>query len=520
MLNCQVKDSAPNSPVDGGLIMNNITHQGHRFADEVRVIGFWLEWKERTYPVGQPNAKPVKIEIKSEFFTLSREFFDMSDIEEMFPSAEKAKIWGQEWDAFRKSGSALGFGHFPFYFGLRVVCRSKPGIFAHIPNLDKGGLEVKQTTLFSKYANMPPHEPSGGLTAARFHPMTTTKFADNAVYDAQAVVRSEVISIRYDYYLHLNLDRNHDVVKNFGMEQLGNQAGVFKDRDEYFYASLGELIGTGIGTIRDGFSAAPVVFKGAEKPLVLEICSMGLSSGMPFDLEKQKGERLYFWDNIHWWGTRSASYPSTPGAFHAVHLHWRWGGAISVAPYGFEPQFSKSGVPQNWLKNPRNFGGNGPVPLTGALLDPKCWIQSLFFAVVIHESSNRILRDYLFGEVTDEAKQGILQLLSLVSPKQVTNLSGTTGENLALVLSLRVSKNHLYPEFYEKTRDLGIVESIHRFPQVLVESGISGTIFVHGIFFAHESEVNSYFPPSGDLGKLYIGNSSEEIRETSSWERY
>jgi hypothetical protein len=68
LINCQVDDAGGSMPVDGGLVMNDITHQGHRFADEVCVIGFWIEWQEKHYDPAQPLGKPFSVETKSAFY--------------------------------------------------------------------------------------------------------------------------------------------------------------------------------------------------------------------------------------------------------------------------------------------------------------------------------------------------------------------------------------------------------------------------------------------------------------------
>ena len=53
-------------------------------------------------------------------------------------------------------------------------------------------------------------------------------------------------------------------------------------------------------------------FDVAEKPVLFEVVG-------PF---VEVGEVDKTWDNLHWWGTEEI--PSAPGAFHAVHSHYRW----------------------------------------------------------------------------------------------------------------------------------------------------------------------------------------------------
>ena len=97
------------------------------------------------------------------------------------------------------------------------------------------------------------------------------------------------------------------------------------------------------------------IFDRVEKPIHYEILSEGLDWG----------EQSY-WDNIHQWPA-GEGLPATPGAAHAAHTHWRWGGAASrwlpIAAPGGGPAFS---------------GIRGPAT---PQIDPRIPFQRLRFAV-------------------------------------------------------------------------------------------------------------------------------------------
>jgi hypothetical protein len=70
------------------------------------------------------------------------------------------------------------------------------------------------------------------------------------------------------------------------------------------------------------------------------------SSNLIFDLKKRKfleSSKPITWDNIHWWGGyKKFHIPSAPEAFHAAHLHWRWGLNLQEKPkrVDTDPAFS------------------------------------------------------------------------------------------------------------------------------------------------------------------------------------
>jgi hypothetical protein len=504
---CQVQDNDPNRTVEGGLVLNNVTHQGHRFADEIRVIGFWLEWEEKRYAQGTQIAEPILESrvLKSKFYTLSSDYFDISEIQVLRPAESKTSPWGLEWETFRKSDSALGFGHFPFYFGLEVKYTSKADIFDGIPNFDKKGLEIRQTHMFSKYSSMPPHEPTGGLTAARLHPMMTLEWINSQLLGQHDVRKSILKSLRFDYLFRPNLDGHYDLSVNRTLARLGNHAGIFKDEEKPNFIRALEAVNQGIRP------ASGVVFSAVEKPIVLEICAKGLLNGTHkflFD-----GKSVLGWDNIHIWGARQGVYPTSPGSFHCLHLHWRWGPAVSGAKFGQEPQFNIGGFAKVWEAN--GLSKIGKIGNGIALVDPYVWNQTIFFAIVKNGRGTSGALPQTVGEfisLTDEKFEKQFIKNKSEGPAIISDNPVAHGEELLLWFSIKVSREKIIESII--TNDDGE----HTITSKNEISSMNGAIFVHGIFFPHEAEGKS--KEVGSKLPLYWPTKREQILLKRQWERY
>src|SRR6185312_15539282 len=220
----------------------------------------------------------------------------------------------------------------------------------------------------------------GALMAARHSPMVKFAWQANSALD-KSVTRTRVKSLRFDYRIHLKLDRHHDLAENAKLTQLGNQAGIFADSDSATGTTIDAITGT-VWNLSTSKGLSGGSFVGAEKPLVFEVIAPGLAFGFPAYLKPpvrgQAVTGVRCWDNIHWWGARGAGSPiiSAPGAFHAAHLHWRWGAAASVTSAKSDPTFNPTVYPSGVAARPGVSGTWGP------LLDPGIWMQSIRFAVV------------------------------------------------------------------------------------------------------------------------------------------
>jgi len=215
-------------PLPGGIVLQNITHDGHNFAKDVRLIGFWIETEN-------VNVSGQVISTNKKFFVLDSSVFNVSQIAEHKPSPVLNPSYSSAFDYLKQTDAALNFTEYfksgGTYTGYGVSAKFEgPTLLSSFPNCEYSGITIEQIFLFSRYSNSPRHEPSGGLSAARFHPMTRYTFSSNTSLDKK-IPWTRVNSIRFDYRIHLFLDRHEDVMINKTLSQIGNQAGLFADSD-------------------------------------------------------------------------------------------------------------------------------------------------------------------------------------------------------------------------------------------------------------------------------------------------
>jgi hypothetical protein len=135
-----------------------------------------------------------------------------------------------------------------------------------------------------------------------------------------------------------------------------NKAAIFRDNED----------------IGIGWPGIGNIFAAFEKPLQYEVATWGLVE-VPTYFYKDRT-----WDNIHVWpavrGTGNNAI-STPGAFHALHCHWRWGAVSGKTPGRVTKRLLPSaGEPQ--------FKGLGWTDSAGGpMIDPRIPKQNLRFAV-------------------------------------------------------------------------------------------------------------------------------------------
>jgi hypothetical protein len=304
--------------------------------------------------------------------------------------------------------------------------------------------------------------------------------------------------IRFDYRLHLMLDRHEDLAENAKLKQLGNQAGVFADSDSAGFTFEHAFVHA---KSRSGISRG--AFDAVEKPLVMEIYAPGLIKGVPNTKYLAKTDPAYVkdlrgWDNIHWWADRGrgGSLPSTPGAFHAVHVHWRWGAAIAIVTK--RPPFN----PNSW---PDDFGSsNIPVRDFAPLVDPNIFMQTLQIAVT--RNSPRLdpaqRRNY---ELTEDDWSYLFTSLRS-DPWPIKD-----GNDIVLWYTTEVHREvAMSGSFFDYD-----VESVN----FIAKPG--GTVFLHGLFFAHDPEPDPSFFTNVSLGssdEMYRPRSEAEAAK-AGWQR-
>jgi hypothetical protein len=506
---------------NGGIILRHVRHDNYNLAKEIRVVGFWIEFEtftnekstkkeSRFYPLDKVtfnynnSGKPLLLDERSD--VLKKKVQDLKDkkLYDQQPKQDKEKY-------ARYLGildDLQDFSKYNFIKGIQASYSLKNDF--NFTNCEFGGLMITQTYLFSDYQKSPAHEPSGGLMATRLFPLIKTQFIapKNPPFDKEAKIQTKINSIRIDYKFHPCLDTylySSDVQKQVNattnaqwdekqkqnpasytndkihiLKNKPQQAGVFIDRESVSY-------------IKGGFGGAEdAIFEAAEKPLIYEMAGIGLAKGTPFYMNEDGDFKT--WDNIHWWGGyKNIHIPSAPGAFHALHLHWRWGGAAQggiLPPYpksGKESQFIKSGVPSKVLNDKRYLKFLGP------LVDPKIWIQSIRFAIVKYnkiEDESTTTKD--FGE---KFKNKIEQ--PTTNLKRIDN-----GEDLLLWYSIELHREVILPEYYDEDIALAPGNMRVKIQEETFITSLTGTVFIHGLFFAHEQEPKD--PP------ITVGSTDEE----------
>lgn len=508
---------------DGGIILSDVKHGGYNLAKEMRVIGFWIEFE--TFTKGKSTKK------ESKFFPLKKTHF--SHGAPTILKESKASVSKKASDLYKKHGNNVfykimpeekqdfgtyldiitglqSFSVYNFITGLQAEFFLLNDFEAE--NCEFKNLTITQTYLFTDYKKTPAHEPSGELAAARLFPLIKTNFISNTAFNKYAETRTQINSIRIDYRFQPRLDafllsedkaiilikdlptttdNKEDILKI--LKAKPQQAGVFVDEENVQYIA-------GLGGAEDA------IFKAVEKPLIYEIGAVGLEKGLPHFTENKNVYKT--WDNIHWWGGyKNVHIPSAPGAFHAMHLHWRWGGAVKSADFGNESQFIKSGVPSKVLNDERYKG------LLGPLVHPDCWIQTIRFAVVKHneKDENTTTKDFI-DKFSDKVNYPNTYL------KKIND-----GDKLELWYSVELNKELILPAYKNSytmpssPTTLAPGKTITTdLPEKKLTSNINGTVFIHGLFFAHEEE-----PKTGWLSK--IGSSTQEyfpkVKSTIAKER-
>ncbi|MDB5226217.1 MAG: hypothetical protein JWN78_410 [Bacteroidota bacterium] len=470
----------PNSltPGDGGIILKDIKHDNYSLAKEVSVIGFWVEIGE------YKNGKREK-DMPKQFLFLDKQTFKFGDVKrlkEVKPKITKTELYNLKGDEQTVMNELEKFNMYGFVGGsMRVTytLTSKLSEIFKVDHIDFEGLEITQTFLFSRYSNDPAHEPSGGLTAARFFPLIKFNFTDKQKEPTDIdKPYYKIESFRADYRFHYNLEiflkdeegSHGELLKT--LKDMGNdkpqQAGVFADNEQ-----LNVLAGD-------------KTFDAAEKPLYFEIIGDGLKKGISMHSD-WKGENFSkFWDNIHWWGNYSQKIIphkdsmfnepyyddsvhmiSTPGGFHALHFHWRWG--YFIQNKNPVKSFLSKEIGGSQFKS--EIGTNGP------LVDVNIPSQSLQFAIV--ENSKSPLSSKEMYDYESYFKQ-------LPSPIR-------EGKDLVLHLNI----------------------SAHR-----TKANFNGTFLVHGLFFAHnEEDPNLKAAYAADSNPIYKHPNKTIAQKNQIWRR-
>jgi len=494
-------DGSGGTPPPGGLVVQDVDRLGHGFARDIRLIGFWVE----TETVATDGT--IGPGVKS-FHTLSAPEFTPGTIQQLTPMAMGTPTTVTTLGDLKRVDTALDFASYYKINGNYVASGiaatfTAPALLASATNPEVIGLTIDQIFLFGPYGQHH-HEPSGALMAARHHPMVKFAWQANPAFDATKP-RTRIKSLRFDFRLHLKLDRHHDLADNAKLAQLGNQAGIFADSDS--------AVGTGIDAITGAIwhlSASKGLsggsFDAAEKPLVFEVTAPGLALGFPSYLKPPVDGRapvgVRCWDNIHWWGARGAGQPiiSAPGAFHAAHLHWRWGAAAAVTGSRSDPTFNPTVYPSGVAARPGVSGTWGP------LLDPGIWMQTIRFAIVRNEPRLDPNTGVAAADLSKADWKTMFDPGLRATPDDIS-----AGADIVLWFSTEIAGRVQIPGY---RGDSFLPTDV---PGQMYESRTSGTVFLHGMFFAHNPEQKGL--TVGTTAPQYTPDSEADIRSANAWFR-
>jgi hypothetical protein len=425
----------------GGLVLRQMRHAGFSFAEHSCVVGIWVIPRDST------RFQPKQLILGPPHFEQNPRYAGGG--EDYTPVVHSALTTDAP-------------GNFQVYNTIRELKAqfvTREPLFADSRGTS-GKLTVVQRALFTDYSCSPSHEPAGSLpggalTATRYFPLLSFDYLDDGYVQA----------IRMDVRIHLRLEGlNHALDSDNRADMLGyvlnslvfpNQAGIFRDEDAF--TGQAKQVAHGEFGPQAGFSAV-------EKPLLYEVCSIGLYRGSKYLRPQPRLEYVIGgdpnddfpigsegWDNVHWWGSRGAGREiiSAIGGFHAAHFHWRWPLHVQKAPAIYGKRFQ--GI---------NLDRGGPH------LDPSLPDQTVRFAIEKYARSH----DPDHARWPQLSRRYFSQLFHHQNspPPQDVNTAdfyGNEGDNLVLW----VSTEAVVPESGSRL-------------------GFGGTFLPHGFFFAHEPE--------------------------------
>jgi hypothetical protein len=477
-------------------VLKNIRHRSNNFANDLRLVGIRMAISEV-----EPPGKVLST--TSVLVTLGPSDFTVGQIQELKPATVAAPpvagAGGTFLDRLKAAADELVMlksyfkdpsGNYSGY-GLRVDYKSKASLFAAMANCEVNALEVSQVMLFSTYGKSPPHEPGTVLMAARCHPLAIYKLVENSGVDRKRNYQ-RVDSIRFDYRLHLAVDST-PATANAAPTPKSNNAGLFRDKD-----SVGVLRGAG-GFLQGGrpMAYSKGAFATVEKPLVVEVVAPAVEVGL--SAYKSGGSDHWCWDNVHWWGNRgSGPMISTPGAFHAAHMHWRWGSAGSSGRKTI-PEIDTTGRPSGLTNLPVSGSGGGTL-----LVDPRIWIQTIKVAVALNDPS-----------LDPNAAGTALSSLCLQDWKSL--FTGLRAKPKDISKGAEIVCWYSAEVLREMTTPASTTFGFTTTAAATYKNKLEGTVFLHGMFFAHEPEITGF--GIGDTGPLYWSKDSSTISKEESWYR-
>ncbi|WP_422975631.1 hypothetical protein [Undibacterium sp. Ji49W] len=489
-------------PPSGGLKLRHVTHDLYGLASLVVADHVFVKTapsaSEVSYPPSDPEWKPLSLgapEFKLCYFSIGGTHTKPANIrgkQELhepavyYNSVENLNLPSKVKEKISRPSNAA----FPYY--ETAVCGHVSAAYILVgPTSALSALKeneylvVIQKYLFTNYGKNPPHEPSGTLAAARFFPLI--EFHTNC---------KAIEQIRVDYQLDVGVDFVNDGSASTPLENVISRrknttkptsAGIFRDEEVGYGFSIDAL------------------FAGYEKPVIYEICSYGLVNGMPGTLTEDSPPKIAptTWDNIHFWNSYDR-LPSTPGAPHALHSHWRWPVA---AQEGRSPLVSLIGMIKRFPSNKEQFTGSVALPgaplLGWPLIDPCLPNQTIQFAITNRDFVCNPKALSFEDKFMKEALQKPVESQIDRSPSEILKKNA-----IIFWMSYQASDSD------RPKVGGGIIKK----PARGKNTPWSGAFFIQGFYLAHsnESADNLFIGTMGVGGQKYDG---KELKGAPKWKR-
>lgn len=467
----------------GGLVIANVLHSGFHLAKDVRVVRVWINADDP-----DPAGRKSLFLGTADFEVLSRDPTYLRYISFNAPPP---------FDVYTKDapkGPA----------GVQAVYRTRAKVFGSpgdpdAKDPDDDYLTIEQSFIFTKYGKDPAHEPGGVLPAARVFPLIKFSYGGK-----------KIKSIRFDYRLHVSLDillgRDSALDPQLDTGLLGKLKPGGEEGLKRIVKLLTALRPMLAGIFRDtdeipSSADTEDIFFAVEKPVLREVVGYGLKKGIPGDKVSETTDHgnqiapgdAATWDNIHMWSNRRLAgeyvkkQPSTFGAFHAFHCHWRWPYFAAHPSTGDHiKSFIGGGVKRAGLFTLNDFGDAQfkGLPMKGhfegPLLDPRIPNQTIQFAVTLAKPPGQ------------------------TEPRDRWDADQCPSTSVFEELFIN-------PEAPSPPRDIGQGEDIVTWLAITVENEnadgrqgekFQGTVFAHGLFFAHNPELTwRQSPFAGTIGQ-------------------
>jgi hypothetical protein len=305
-------------------------------------------------------------------------------------------------------------------------------------------IRIQPRFVFTSLSKDPSHEPGGILRGARLHPMVHFELDEQTRAPPIDPYR-RVTAIQVLFRLHIKVIEGN---------KIWNQAGVFYDLDP-----ADTLAGVGIGLIPP--KPGSLFFLRAEKPLPFEIVGKGVERGYPSD-----------WDNIHQWASpltpsssineayRAINLVPTPGMPFGFHSHWRW--SETAATGGIT------------LPGGKQFAGPGGAGFP--LIDPTLPDQTIEFAI-IQPSFSAYIEEELLRKIDMDPIMWLFKHFDKIW-SDIRYAPDVVLPSSDLVIWMSITAYHR-PD-YKLRRSRNPKQNKYELPKW------QGTLFSHGLFFAHE----------------------------------